>query len=296
MGHSVRRLLRSTTDASVRGIRGSTQYTLDTQDADEQMSGHRRVRGWVGVFRIDDRDSADSGKIHLRMPQVPNERSRQGADKRKLILDSAIKVFADKGYHGTRISDIARQAEIAYGLVYHYFKNKEDILDAIFFERWGGFIEAVEAVARNGRPLEARLLAIAEIILSSYRERSEWVKVLVFEIQRSQRFADPSRVKAVGQLTSAIAGMLREGQANGELRQDLDPDLACYIFIGGLDIVVTSRILELFPVEGDEGAYFGQIAQTVVDLFLNGMVRQATQKAASQATRETSGTRPVESE
>jgi TetR/AcrR family fatty acid metabolism transcriptional regulator len=227
------------------------------------------------------------------MPQPLSEKSRQGADKRQLILDSAIKVFADKGYHGTRISDIARQAEIAYGLVYHYFKNKEDILDAIFFERWGGFMEAVEAIAADGRPLAARLLSIAEVILSSYRERSEWVKVLVFEIQRSQRFADPARIKAVGELSTAIATMLREGQANGELRDDLDADLACYIFIGGLDIVVTSRVIDLIPVKGDEGAYFGQIAQTVVDLFLNGMRRPEAKPSASEsAPVPASGNRP----
>jgi TetR/AcrR family transcriptional regulator, fatty acid metabolism regulator protein len=214
------------------------------------------------------------------MPQAQKERSRPGGDKRLLILDCAIRVFAEKGYHGTRISDIAKEAEIAYGLVYHYFKNKEDILDAIFLERWGGFIEAVEAIVVDGRPLEARLLAIAEVILSSYRERSEWVKVLIFEIQRSQRFADPARIKAVGQLFTAIAQMLRDGQAQGELRPDLDPDLACYIFIGGLDIVVTSRVLESIAVKGEEGAYFRQIAQTVVDLFLHGMLQSNTRGPA----------------
>jgi TetR/AcrR family fatty acid metabolism transcriptional regulator len=220
------------------------------------------------------------------MPHATGERSRHGADKRQLILDSAIKVFADKGYQGTRISDIAREAEIAYGLVYHYFKNKEDILDAIFVERWGGFIEAVEAVAGDGRPLAERLLSIAEIILSSYRERSEWVKVLVFEIQRSQRFADPARMKSVGQLFNVIAGMLREGQASGELRRELDADLACYIFIGGLDIVVTSRVLDLLPVEGDEGDYYGEIARTVVDLFLNGMFEARTTKLFDEARED----------
>jgi TetR/AcrR family fatty acid metabolism transcriptional regulator len=228
---------------------------------------------------------SETWKFNLRMPQAQRERSRQGADKRQLILDAAIKVFADKGYHGTRISDIARQAEIAYGLVYHYFKNKEDILDAIFFERWGGFIEAVESIAADGRPLAKRLLSIAEIILSSYRERSEWVKVLVFEIQRTQRFADPERVKVVGQLFNVIAGMLREGQETGELRREVDPDLACYIFIGGLDIVVTSRVLDLIPVKGEEGEYFGQIASTVVDLFLNGMVGADSPSRNSEGTQ-----------
>ena len=57
-------------------------------------------------------------------PNSESERSRAGRDKRQLILDAAIKVFADKGYHGSRVSDIANEAGIAYGLVYHYFKNK----------------------------------------------------------------------------------------------------------------------------------------------------------------------------
>lgn len=203
--------------------------------------------------------------------EASSERSRQGADKRSRILDSAIRVFANKGYHGTRISDIARDAEIAYGLVYHYFKNKEDILDAIFVDRWGGFIEAVEAVARDTKPLEEKLFALAELILSPDPEKSEWLKVLIFEIQRTQRFRDPDRMRIVSQLFVAISRILRDAQEQGELRREIDPDIACYIFIGGIDIVVTSRVLELIPAEKDEKAHYSKVAHTVVDLFLNGM-------------------------
>jgi TetR/AcrR family fatty acid metabolism transcriptional regulator len=199
------------------------------------------------------------------------DKSRSGAEKRRLIVDTAIKVFAEKGYHGTRISDIAKDAEIAYGLVYHYFKNKEEILDTIFLERWGEFISAIRAIAADGRGVEDKLLSIAAVILSAHRTRPEWVKVLIFEIQRTQRFADPERTEVVGELFRVIADILREGQERGELRADLDPDLACYIFVGGLDIVVTSRVLELIKVEGDEGAYYVRMARTVVDLFINGM-------------------------
>ncbi len=197
----------------------------------------------------------------------------RSVDKRRRIVDSAIKVFAEKGYHGTRISDIARDAEIAYGLVYHYFRNKEEILDTIFRERWGGFVDAVQAIADDDRDVEGKLLAIAAVTLTAYRRRPEWVKILVFEIQRTQRFADPDRVKLVGQLFGLIARVLREGQERGELRKDLDPTLACYIFVGGLDIVVTNRVLDLLKIEGDENAYYIKIARTVVDLFLNGMGR-----------------------
>lgn len=215
----------------------------------------------------------DWGDFESLMPEPADDKSLKGSDKRRLIVDSAIKVFAEKGYHATRISDIARDAEIAYGLVYHYFKNKEEILDTIFIERWGGFIDVVRAIADDGRCVEDKLLSIAAVTLTAYRRHPEWVKVLVFEIQRTQRFADPDRVRLVGQLFGLIARILREGQERGELRDDLDPTLACYIFVGGLDIVVTNRVLDLIEIEGDEAAYYMKIAQTVVELFLNGMGR-----------------------
>jgi len=199
---------------------------------------------------------------------------RQVSDKRKLILDSAIKVFARTGYHGSRVSDIAREAGIAYGLVYHYFKNKEEILDTIFGEQWSAFLDALEAIANGRNPVEDKLLSIAGLVLNAYRVRSDWVKVLVFEIQRSPRFSAPDQIRAVGRLFQIVAGILREGQSQGELRGDLDPDVACFIFIGGLDIVVTSRVLNVIEIEGDaqqESRYYMKVARTVVDLFLNGI-------------------------
>ena len=207
------------------------------------------------------------------MSDDETEKAAKSADKRRLIVDSAITVFAEKGYHASRISDIAQNAGIAYGLVYHYFKNKEEILDTIFLERWGGFIDVVQVIADDERNVEEKLLSIAAVTLTAYRSHPEWVKILVFEIQRTQRFADPDRVRMVGKLFRLITRILREGQERGELRNDLDPSIACSIFVGGLDIVVTNRVLDLIRIEGDENAYYVKIARTVVDLFLNGMNR-----------------------
>jgi TetR/AcrR family fatty acid metabolism transcriptional regulator len=201
-------------------------------------------------------------------------RTRNGPDKRQLILDAAIKIFARTGYHGARVSDIAREAGIAYGLVYHYFKNKEQILDTIFEEQWSGFLETLETIAAGTGQTEDKLNAIARLILEAYRVRSDWVKVLVFEIQRSSRFAEPEQVKAVGRLFRTVAAILREGQETGELRRDLDADIACNVFIGGLDIVLTSHVLGVIDIEGGperEKAYYLEVAKTVVDIFLNGL-------------------------
>lgn len=212
-----------------------------------------------------------------RRPRSSGEKKGLAGEKRKLIIESSIKVFADKGYHDTRISDIAKHAGIAYGLVYHYFKNKEEILDTIFLERWDEFIGAVCEIAENRQPVEEKLLSIAAVVLGEHDARPEWVKVLIFEIQRTQRMLTPERVEVVGELFRVIAGILRDGQTNGELRAELDPELACYVFVGAVDIVVTSRVLELIQpdaasgVQSDEGPLWTRHAKTVVDIFMNGM-------------------------
>ena len=120
--------------------------------------------------------------------------SRVRRDKRNLILDSAVRVFARLGYHGARISDIATEAGIAYGLVYHYFKNKEEILNTIFEDRWGGFREAVDGIAAGRGTTEDKLVSITALILGAHQIHPEWVKVFVLEILRSSRFAEPGSV------------------------------------------------------------------------------------------------------
>jgi TetR/AcrR family fatty acid metabolism transcriptional regulator len=198
-------------------------------------------------------------------------------DKRALILDAAIKVFADKGYHGSRVSDIAGEAGIAYGLVYHYFKNKEEILATIFEERWSGFIEAVNDIASGPTATADKLVSVAALTLNAYRVRPDWVKVLVLEIQRSSRFSEPGQLRAVGRLFDAVARILRAGQERGELRDDLDPGVACYVFVGALDLVITSLVLGVTRIEGgeaDERAFQLEVAKTVVEIFLNGLARR----------------------
>jgi AcrR family transcriptional regulator len=214
-------------------------------------------------------------------------------DKRALILEAAIRVFARNGYHGSRIADIAGEAGIAYGLVYHYFKNKEEILSSIFEERWGAFLDTLEHIA--GQPASARekLDQVATVILGGHHVRPEWVKVLVLEIQRSSRFARPDQIRAVGRLFQIVARILREGQEKGELRVDVDPDVACYVFIGALEIVITGVVLKVIQPEAGaagaptelpgpeerrdgerrDGAYYERVGRTVVDIFLNGVTR-----------------------
>jgi TetR/AcrR family transcriptional regulator, fatty acid metabolism regulator protein len=204
-------------------------------------------------------------------PASPGVTRARGA-KRARILDAAITVFARTGYHDARVSDIAREAGIAYGLVYHYFRNKEEILETIFEERWTGFVETVEAIAEAETRTEEKLEAIAALILGAYRIRRDWVKVFVLEIQRSSRFAEPGQLRAVGRFFQAVAKILRAGQARGELRGDIDPDVAGYVFVGGLEIVITALVLGVIrESDADPEAYPPKVARTVVEIFLRGI-------------------------
>jgi AcrR family transcriptional regulator len=209
----------------------------------------------------------------------------QRGAKRARILEAATRVFARRGYHGARISDIAAEAGIAYGLVYHYFRNKDEILDTIFEERWQAFLGVVERIAAGPGPSSEKLHALAGVILVAYRRRPEWVRLLVFEIQRSSRFSEPEQIRAVGRLFQAVARVVRAGQERGELRGELDPEVASLAFLGALETMITSQVLGVMPEPAghDPEAEGDRVLRTVVEIFLGGLARKPTLSDARPA-------------
>ena len=221
---------------------------------------------------------ARSPAAMLPTPLEPTAPRPARGEKRDHILEAAIRVFARSGYHGARVSDIAREAGIAYGLVYHYFKNKDEILQTIFEERWAAFLGVVDEIEAADSSSAEKLRSLASLVLLAYRHRPDWVTVLVFEIQRSSRFAEPEQRRAVGRLFRCVARILRAGQEAGELRAGLDPELASQAFIGALETMITGQVLGVtqLPAEADEAATDRGAVDAVVDLFLNGLGAGAT--------------------
>ena len=193
--------------------------------------------------------------------------------KREKILEAALRVFARRGTHGARVSDIAREAGIAYGLVYHYFRNKEELLATIFQERWGAFLKAVERIGSGPGTVREQLVSIAALVGNAYRQDPDWLKVLVLEIQHSARFAQPDQVRAVGELFAQVTRIFQEGQLRGELRADLDPNVGCTMFIGSLDLAVAGLVLGSGPVAARperQAARFLEKAEAAVEVLLCG--------------------------
>jgi AcrR family transcriptional regulator len=159
--------------------------------------------------------------------------------KRKQILDAAIRVFADQGYHGARVSDIAEHAGVAHGLLYHYFSSKEDVLRTIFVENWGELIARFRAVEETDEPAEEKLEGIAKILLRTWRNDPALVTVMVREVARSPHIQDVE----VGEAFSILQRVIEDGQASGSFRTDVDARLAAWVVYGGLEEVLTGWVL-----------------------------------------------------
>ncbi len=194
-------------------------------------------------------------------------RSEKLEDRRRQIRMAATRVFARKGYHETRIADIANEAGVAYGLVYHYFKNKEEILSSIFEDNWTFFIRAIQEVGKGEGSFEKRLDAAIGLMIESYRIAPEVVSVLVVEIARSPMALDDARMQGFKKGFLALAELLSEGQKAGLVRKSIDPMLSAVCLFGALETILTGMVLKIIPSTSDG---LDRVRKQVGDLFLHG--------------------------
>jgi TetR/AcrR family transcriptional regulator, fatty acid metabolism regulator protein len=194
------------------------------------------------------------------------DRSIASEDKRKRILDAAIRVFAEHGYHGSRVGDIAEDAGVAHGLLYHYFASKDDVLKTIFVENWGQLLRRFREVEETDEPAEEKLSGIAKIVLRTWRNDPALVTVMVREVARSQHIQE--QVAEVGEAFAIIQRVITEGQTSGAFRRDLDARLASWVIYGGLEEVLTGWVLGQLPDSEDD---VGRAEQVAVEIALRGL-------------------------
>ncbi|MFM8562233.1 MAG: TetR/AcrR family transcriptional regulator [Solirubrobacterales bacterium] len=173
--------------------------------------------------------------------------SEQAVEKRRQILDAAVLVFAREGFHGCRVSDIADEAGVAYGLVYHYFSSKDEILDTLFLERWNLLLEAIAAVDSGDLPPREKLYEIASFIVESYRHDPELMKVIIVEVTRAANSFGRRHLEKIREAYALIAGIVAQAQEAGELRDDITPDFAAMAFYGTIEQVLTGWIFDVLP-------------------------------------------------
>jgi len=178
--------------------------------------------------------------------------AQSAIDKRRIILEAAVRVFARQGFHTCRVSDIADEAGVAYGLVYHYFSSKEEILDTLFLERWDVMLEAISEVDASSRSPREKLQAIAGFIVESYRHDPELMKVIIVEVTRAANTFGRTHLAKIREAYSQIAGIVARAQAAGVFREQISPEFAALAFYGLIEQVLTGWIFESDAVGEDE--------------------------------------------
>jgi AcrR family transcriptional regulator len=180
--------------------------------------------------------------------------AKQGAvDKRRMILDAAVSVFAHQGFHHCRVSDVADEAGVAYGLVYHYFRSKEEILNTLFLERWQIMLDAIAEIdSRDELPAREKLHAVASFIIDSYRHDPDLMKVIIVEVTRAANSFGALHLDKIREAYQGIAGIVESARAEGSFRSDIPSEFAAMCFYGAIEQLLTGWIFEVLPRTDEE--------------------------------------------
>jgi TetR/AcrR family transcriptional regulator, fatty acid metabolism regulator protein len=171
--------------------------------------------------------------------------SERTIDRRAELVDAALRVFARKGFHQSRVGDIAEEAGVAHGLLYHYFRSKEEVLETIFRDTWTQLVADTERIEGSGVPFREQLRRFARIYLGSWLVTPELVRVLVREVARSREVGD--RVEEIRELFVALQRIIEAARDRGELRADVDAQIAAWALYGALEEILTGWVLGQLP-------------------------------------------------
>jgi TetR/AcrR family transcriptional regulator, fatty acid metabolism regulator protein len=194
--------------------------------------------------------------------------AQAAADKRRLILDAAVRVFARRGFNQCRVSDIADEAGVAYGLVYHYFRSKDEVLDTLFLERWNVLLDVIRELDGRELPAREKLYAIASFIVDSYRHDPDLMKVIIVEVTRAANSFGQTHLAKIREAYELIDAIVAKAQAQGEFKDTVTPRFAAMAFYGAIEQVLTGWIFDVLP-RGEEE--FEQAKAFVVETICGGL-------------------------
>jgi TetR/AcrR family fatty acid metabolism transcriptional regulator len=197
------------------------------------------------------------------------ERMQGVEDKRRQLLDAAVRVFARKGYHASRVGDIAEEAGVAHGLLYHYFKSKDQVLEAVFHENWTVLQARIASVEETDEPAADQLRHISAIVLRTWLHLPDVVRVVIREFGRSPELAE--RIGELAQPIDVIQRVISRGIETGEFRKDIDPRVAATVVYGSIDELLTAWVLDRLPA-GEEDVAAAE--KTFFEITLNGLLQR----------------------
>jgi TetR/AcrR family fatty acid metabolism transcriptional regulator len=170
-----------------------------------------------------------------------------------MILHAAVRVFAEKGYNGCRIADVARAAGVAYGLVYHYFHNKDELLESVFDEQWSIFIGALERIDAGAGSAAEKISAMFRFVFDVYKTAPAAVRVLMLEVTHTPHgLRAGSTRETFEKAVRLIADVVRQGQERGELRRQASPVVAAAALLGAMELTLSGMVMGLVPAGNEQ--------------------------------------------
>ncbi len=191
-------------------------------------------------------------------------------EKRESIINSAIRVFARKGFENARISDIAEEAGTAYGLVYHYFSSKDELLKQIIEEKWSIFLKSIKEIDEKEKGLREKIIKITSLLLNTYKKFPELMKVLVAEYSRSPRLIKEGLNAPFLNVIKILERIIKNGKRSGEVREDVSPLMASLMYMGIVDTLFTLTEINKKKFVRN----LKNTADSLIDVYLNGLCKK----------------------
>jgi TetR/AcrR family transcriptional regulator, fatty acid metabolism regulator protein len=207
-------------------------------------------------------------------------KSNGGVDKRRLILDAGVRVFARRGFHHCRVSDVADEAGVAYGLVYHYFDSKEEILNTLFLERWQIMLDAIADIDASELDVREKLHRVAGFIIESYRHDPDLMKVIIVEVTRAANSFGALHIEKIREAYSGIAGIVESARADGSFKPGIPAEFAAMCFYGAIEQLLTGWIFGVLPQTDEE---YERAKGLVVEAICGGLETAGPGSAATSA-------------
>ena len=192
----------------------------------------------------------------------------QQIDKRRIILDAAVKVFAQKGFHGCRVSDIAKEADVAYGLVYHYFESKDEMLNTLFSERWGVLLDHISEIDEHDIPAREKLYEVASFIIDSYWHDPDLMKVIIVEVTRAANSFGRAHLNEIEDAYRGIEAIVAGAQKQGTFKKTIPAEFASMVFYGAIEQLLSGWIFDILPKGEKE---FEHAKERVVEAVCGGL-------------------------
>ena len=193
------------------------------------------------------------------------KKGEKSTAKRQQILDSAVAVFAEKGFYNAKVTDIAHKAGVAHGTVYLYFQTKEDILIQIFEEKFEELVNYIFTEVGTEHNAVAKLRRLISIQMQMVETNPELTELMLLEARQSSKFILSSAISKIGDYCDKIEGILKEGIEEGLVRPDLDLTVASTMLYSGIEGIATRWMLE------NKHYNLNSYAEQLIQLFIGGI-------------------------